>query len=854
MRGRQLAVTLNRSNAGRMFYRTRKQTEIDHPECPASKVAERGRIGRAQRLRIAVFGAAILLLAACQSDEEKADAHLGQAMEFLAAEDLPRARIEFLNVLRATPNDIPSRFKLAEVEAKLGNRRAAYSQMLRIVEQDPRHVPSRLKLAAMVMEERNWAIAKSHYTAIANVAGDNAQVQAGLAIIAYSEAVEAGDALALLKTHARLLEVMPNAPQMVALRYAIVDGYGRTNRPQEALKAVDDALALAPDNLEFAQARLQLLNRLGRKQEVVPQLEAILKSHPEATHFRRMLAALHIEAGNIDAAEAVLRDVPDLSDTGDQLALVQFLSEYRGSEEALLTLERLVAAHGRPTVLRLLRAAMAFDNADTESALREMREAVAAAEEADEDTAGALYMLAQMLNASGDRPAAETALDTLLASAPRNVPASQLQAAWFLERGRPDLALRLLRTAQGVDPENTATLSLLARAYEASGDTALAGQIMAQAFEASGNDALTALEYSAHLVAQNKITSAIDVLGRAIERAPGNITLLGRQGELFLARQQWDQAESIEGRLRVIGTDPALIIADRMQFQRLISLGNTDLAMQHITLRAEAKQVTPVGLATLARAGLNAGRFDIVQTLIDIGSEQFPSDAELRAVAAELAVAQGNLAAAAEIYSDLTVKMPDTAALWSDFIALRKRQNAPDLLIETIQNAVQALPDSPEMQWELASALQADGQLDSAIAAYEALFETHPQSAPVRNNLAGLLLQRSQDEETLVRTAHLVEPLVGSPIPQFLDTVGRVRFLQGDLETAVNALVTAAGALPDDPQVQWHAAKALIRADRTDDAAHYLDRVIDIGTEPFASLAKEAALGLAADDASKVTD
>jgi tetratricopeptide (TPR) repeat protein len=799
-------------------------------------------------VRWAVVACGLMVLAACQSDEEKAAQYLEEAQAFVAADDLTRARVSYLNLLRLTPNDIPSRFALAGIEDSLGNIQAAYAQWLRIVEQDPRHVPSQLRLTSLALERREWEKARSHLVPIAEVAGDNIAVKTGLAIVDYADAASSTDPAAVRRAHAALLELLPQAPANLMLHRAIIDGFRRMGQPEAALSAADTALALAPEDVEFAQVRLVLLQDLGRDEDALEQLKQIVATHPDLAVFRRMLVDWHIELGELDAAEALLRDVPDPSDVSNQLALVRFIADYRGQDEALATLERLVAAHGRPTVLRLLRAAMAFDDADVEGALQEMHDAIAAADAAGENTTAALYLLAQMLDASGDRSAAETALNRLLEKDPRNVPGAQLQAVWLLERGRPDLATRLLRTAEAVEPENSVTLMLLSRAYAANGETVLETQTLARAVAESEYDAVPALDYAVALAAEDRISLAVEVLDRAIERFPDNATLLKRQGELLLALGQSDRVSTLENRLRVIGTVQARILADDLQFRRLISEGDADTALSRVALRAEAGNVTQTGLAVLARTALAAGLPDISQALLDIGEAHLPQSAELQAVSAELAIAQGDLEGAASVYAALTESAPESETLWLDFIALRKRQGDPQQLIDTVARAAAALPASPTLEWERATALQATDDIEGAIRSYQALLAAHPDSAPVRNNLAALLLQGDPDELQIERAAELVEPLVGSPIPQFLDTVGLVRFRQGNLEAAADALVPAAAALTDDAQVQWHAAEALRALGRNTEARPLYERVTALNDAALAERARAALTNLDSSD------
>ncbi len=72
------------------------------------------------------------------------------------------------------------------------------------------------------------------------------------------------------------------------------------------------------------------------------------------------------------------------------------------------------------------------------------------------------------------------------------------------------------------------------------------------------------------------------------------------------------------------------------------------------------------------------------------------------------------------------------------------------------------------------------GDVDAAIAAYEAILKDQPNSLLAVNNLVSLLLDNRSDKASLERAAELAERLKNSNVPQFQDTFGWAQYKSGN--------------------------------------------------------------------------
>ena len=101
------------------------------------------------------------------------------------------------------------------------------------------------------------------------------------------------------------------------------------------------------------------------------------------------------------------------------------------------------------------------------------------------------------------------------------------------------------------------------------------------------------------------------------------------------------------------------------------------------------------------------------------------------------------------------------------------------------------------------------GNYDGAIAEYESLLSKDSGSMVVANNLASLLADHRTDKASLDRAVQLATMLQKSPLPQFKDTLGWVRYREGDYKAALPLLDDAATALPN-ALVHYHLGMAYL--------------------------------------------
>jgi tetratricopeptide (TPR) repeat protein len=121
------------------------------------------------------FAIASVLLSACGSQEDRAEAHIEKARELIIKEDYVAARIEALNAAQIDPKSVEARYILATIEERNQNFRATIGHLQVVVDADPSHLEARLKLGNYFVLAKATDRAEAQAKAVLEIAPDNAK-------------------------------------------------------------------------------------------------------------------------------------------------------------------------------------------------------------------------------------------------------------------------------------------------------------------------------------------------------------------------------------------------------------------------------------------------------------------------------------------------------------------------------------------------------------------------------------------------------------------------------------------------------------------------------------------------------
>ncbi|MEL6681420.1 MAG: tetratricopeptide repeat protein [Pseudomonadota bacterium] len=759
-------------------------------------------------LRLWLICLSMTALFACKTSEERAAEFYQSGLSLFEAGDLDRAAIEFLNVFQHDGFHQDARRKLADIRLQQGNIPTAYSQYLRLIEQYPDTADVRLILARVAVDINNWDEVRRHGEAAIALVPDDPQAQALQAALAYRDATFANDLSTQTEAATSARRLLDADPANEVARRVVVDDLLRSDTPLDAMPEIDRALAMDPNSYAYHTIRLRLLMQVEDQEGVRTQLEDMVARYPDDEQLTETLIGWYLSQGDLSGAEAYLRDLAG-EVTGapeGHIAVVQLIQAARGPEAAKAELDQLAAANSgtaNADIYNSLAAVIRFDLGDRDAAIGTFADILTDARN-DDQTRRIRNTYARLLIATGDDEAAKAQVDTILSEDTSNVDALKLRATWAIADDRADEAILDLRQALGQQPRDAEILTLMADAHEREGSLALAGERLALAFDISGAAPDAAIRYANFLLRDGRSVAARNVLTDARAANPGHVGVMTTLARILLSKGAWVEAQSIANTLRIIETPAAQEAATSLQAALLLGQNRVEDSLAFLQGEIEEGNADITAISQVVQIHLRAGNIETARSYLDQALVDFPDEPTLDMLNASLFAVSGDFESAEAEFRAMIAASPTAEApvlrLYNLLISTEQGQAASDL----IDTALTQQPNSLNLRWIRAGELEAQGDIDGAIALYEEMYAVNSNAVTIANNLASLLATYKTDSDSIARAATIAKRLRELKLPPFQDTYGWIAYRQEKFEEARTYLEPASDGLPDDPLVQYH--------------------------------------------------
>jgi tetratricopeptide (TPR) repeat protein len=781
-------------------------------------------------LIIALFLSLLVGLSACESTEDKVEKFYQKGMVLLEAGDIPRAQLEFRNVLDLDGAHRLARMAYAQTVVDQGKIREAYGQYLRLIEYYPDDAEARLILAEMALERFNWDEVARHIEVAAKATPEDPRVQAVQIALAYRNGLEDKDReaqQAAVKKATVLKEILPDS---IVLRRVVIDGFLRTGDRRAALAELDATLVKHKTDLSLYRIRLALLNEMGRPEALEQQLVQMVGIFPDEVDVRRTLIRWYMSRKELGKAEDFLR--AQAADGGDGAGadLINFIVSTQGIDAGQTELDRIIASGTNPEFYRALRASLDFDAGRQTEAVAELEDIIATAEPSDQLRKIKLT-LARMRSATGNQVGGRALVEEVLAEDATEVEALKLKAGWLIDGDQADEAIITLRAALDQSPNDARIMTLMARAHERNGSRALVGDMLSLAVDASNNAPEESILYARYLIADGKNLPAEGVLINALRLAPNELNLLAALGDVYLRISDWPRAKQILDTISRIEGPEAETMAINLKLALLNGQNRSDEMMTFLEDLAGQDQSAIPAQVAIIRTHIANGDIDKARSTLDAALEKSPQNRVLRALKGRFLENNGTPDQAIAIYRTLLAENNQDEPVWRELYGSLTRANRLPEAEKVLDEAIAILPGSGTLKWMKASLLEKRGDIDAAIAVYEDLYERSSSSPIVANNLASLITTYKTDKASLDRAYVIARRLRGIDQPAFQDTYGWIAYRRGDYEEARTYLEPAAANIGNDPAPAYHLGMTYIALDRPDDAIAQFRKAIELAGE-----------------------
>lgn len=631
-----------------------------------------------------------MLLAACS---EKPEAMLISAKDYLEKNDRKAAVIQIKNALQSNPDLPEARYLLGTALLEGG---------------DPIGAETELRKALELKYPQEAVIP-----------------QLARALLAQGHARKVTDELATVE--------LSQGSSKANLQMSLVSAYAMQGKTAEAQTALDAALQADPD---YVPARIALARQKAAQRDfdgALVMTEALIAKSPASHDAWKLKGDILLSVKNqvTDALAAYRKSLDIKPDFMAAHAAVIALSMQQGQlAEAGEQIEQLKKFAGQHPQTKYFEAQLAFQKKDFKLARDLLQQVLKAAPGNVQglQLAGAVELQLNSLRQ------AEDYLSKAMQMAPDLPLARRLLILTYLRSGQPAKALATLLPAinkKSFDPE---LLSVAGDVYLQNGDLKKADEYFTKAAQQAPKDARkrTSLALS-HLIGGRS-----DAAFEELQDIAGSDT--GTTADLalinvYLRRQEFDKAlKAIDGLEK---KQPDKPLAAHLRGSVL--LAKRDVAGARKSFE-QALAIAPTyfpAVASLAGLDVAEKRLDSAKKRFEAVLAKEPKNGAALLALAELAARSGaTKEEVAKLIGNAVAANPTDVASRITLIDFYLRNKDVSLASSAAQNAVAALPDSPEILDALGRTQQAAGEFNQAVATYNKLAGMQPLSPQPHMRLA----------------------------------------------------------------------------------------------------------------------
>ena len=784
------------------------------------------------RARFILLACASLLLASCDTAEQRKAAYFARGEQLFLAGDDARAQLELRNTLQIDGTHAQAWYLLGRIAERQQDYRVALGNYARAVDLAPSLLDARVRKAQLLVAGGQLQAATPEVEAA--LALDPGHP--GALVARGTLRQRQGDAAGAEHDFRAALSREPGDAGAAAMLAAALAARSAT---AEAAGVLQDALAHNPDETALQTLLLRVQDIAGDSAAAIGLSRALIAREPAEPGHRLRLADRLVRADRPDEAEAILREalaaMPDAEDL--QLALLRLVAQTRGTAAARSEVGRLLESAPESIGLRFVEAELQQAAGDSAAAEQSYRAII---ERAGVDRPGqqARNALARLLALSGRADEALPLVDAVLEGAAGDVDALALRAAIRLQQGDADAAIADLRLALREQPERVSAHRLLGRAHLQRGEYGLARAALESALELAPGEAVGYLQLADLNTRMGDAAGAAMVLERLLERQPDNLEAQQALTRVALAANDGAALEAAAA--RIVSVRPEHPLGHYLAGLALQREGRHVDAVERFEQALQRQPGAFEPLFALAQSELDLQRPQAAERRVLEALAVDPENVFARNLLGDILLATGQPARAREQFLEAIRLHPRSPRAYVRLSRIEAGAGGKEAALRVLEDGVRETGGSGYLMLQRAALLDESGQREAAIQAYETLLQRFPDTPVAVNNLAVLLAATADAPGTLERALGLARSLEQSDVPEFLDTLGWIHHLRGEHAKAQPYLERAVAGRPGLAQLRYHLARNMVALGRNGEAREHLRRAAEAGDDDLRKRAGRA--------------
>ena len=724
--------------------------------------------------------------------------------QYLAADRLDKASIEFRNALQIEPKNAEAFYFNGKVAERRGGIREAIEFYQGAVDAQPEDTRSRASLAKI------FVLGGATQQALEIISPglldhpDDPDLLAARAA-ARHELKDDSEARADAE---RAVELAPANENAIGVLAALALRGGDKDR---AVSLVTNAVTRAPDSVELRRILTSVYLSTGEPRKAEEQMRKIIALEPNEMAPRMRLAMHFSRARELDEAqrvlEAAVRDLPH--EDAPKLSLVDFVTTQRSQEQGEKVLRDFVAREPNNEDLRLALGMAVERSGAKQHAIAIYREVIGHDGLGPKGLA-ARDRIAAVEISQGHDVEAKHLIAEVLAESPRDDDALIMRANMALAHDDPINAIADLRAVLHDQPKSVVLQRTLARAYIAKGEPALAEEALRAVLESGSDDPDLRIDLAQVLLQTDRSAQAVALLEEGVRKAPQNPQVRVALVRAYLADRDLTRARAAVEDLKKLRPDFAA--AYQLAGRIAQDANRLDDAEKELERAFELEPASLDILTSLTQLTLERGHTTAATTRLQHVLAGDPENPRILDLLGATYLEASDLPHATQMLSKAGALAPRSWEIHRHLAQVRLASGDPGGAITEYQVAFKLAPMQLRVAAELALLYEKQGRVDEAIACYEALQKSNPAARGfAANNEAMLLVTYKTDQASLDRARAMTASFDTAADASLLDTAGWVRFKRREYREALVLLERAADRSADSKTIRYHLGMTQIR-------------------------------------------
>jgi len=763
-----------------------------------------------------------LLMSACTSKEERVEKYFADGLELLEQQNYPKAALAFKNVLQIRPKHAEARFQLGVAEEKQENWRGAFGNYRASVELSKTLIPPRVRLAELFLLAKR--IDDASKLADEVVAIDPSH-PGGLALRGRISSLNGDNEKALADAE----KAVAADPSHIAAVTLLSSLYIQQGKEKEGIAILEKGVNLNPKDIT-----LKLI--LSKKYAVVKQndkaeelLQQLIDNEPTLALHRVRMADFQTSINKLEEAEITLRSAVEDNPTNANLKLVltNFLAKRRGEQAAEETLQEFIKASPQEHQLRFGLAQLYTRQKELDK-LKSVYESVIDLDTAAPAKLRAKVQLADVYLNEKDFTKAMVLLEDVLKENPNDEQALFKRGAIAVNQKNIPGAIADFRSILKNQPNSVIALSSLGKVHAMNNELDLAKSNFQKAISITPKNYKLHMELAKVQALLRDKEAALLSIDESLSLKPDELEVLQVKAKILISQKAWQDAEKIAKQIQKsqpsisVGYYYAgLVYGGQKQYNKAASQFKTAIKKSPDDIKPLAELVK----MRMLNKDTKTARDELTEYL-----KKQPDQALAHILLGEVYLADKKVGLAEKTFLKAKEIAPESPQAYRNLARIYMFQKQPEKAVALLESGAESSGKNLNLLLDLAGLHEVGGKDQDAIQVYETVLEKNPGVTQAINNLAMLLIRKNESDD-LSKALTLVKRIESIQNPYYQDTIGWVKYKNGDVDGALQHIQVAAKAVPDNAEINYHLGMVYQKRGNSALAKKYLEAALSFKQE-----------------------